>query len=114
MSEVHVCQSCGACCAHFRVSFYWTEADDAPGGRVPVSCTEQFTLHLRCMQGTSQASPRCTALDGEVGQWVACRIYEQRPTPCREVLPGSVQCHSARAAHGLPELHLMAQAQRLA
>jgi len=49
-----------------------------------------------------------------VGQWVACRIYEQRPTPCREVLPGSVQCHSARAAHGLPELHLMAQAQRLA
>jgi hypothetical protein len=28
------CVSCGACCAHFRVSFYWAEADDAPGGIV--------------------------------------------------------------------------------
>jgi Fe-S-cluster containining protein len=104
MSEVNVCQPCGACCAHFRVSFYWAEADDAPGGFVPAALTEQLTPHLRCMQGTSQKAPRCTALDGEVGQWVACRIYENRPTTCHEVMPGSAQCLKARAAHGMPEL----------
>ena len=40
MSEVNVCQPCGACCAHFRVSFYWAEADDAPGGFVPAALTD--------------------------------------------------------------------------
>jgi Fe-S-cluster containining protein len=104
MSEVNVCQPCGACCAHFRVSFYWAEADDTPGGFVPAQLTEQLTPHLRCMQGTSQKAPRCTTLDGEVGQWVACRIYEHRPTPCREVMPGNAQCLKARAAHGMGPL----------
>lgn len=109
MNEVNVCQPCGACCAHFRVSFYWAEADDTPGGFVPVQFTEQLTPHLRCMQGTSQKAPRCTALGGEVGQWVACRIYEHRPIPCREVMPGSAQCLKARAAHGLPALPPLAE-----
>lgn len=104
LSPVNVCQPCGACCAHFRVSFYWAEADDTPGGFVPAQLTEQLTPHLRCMQGTSQKTPRCTALDGQVGQWVACRIYEHRPMPCREVMPGSAQCLKARAAHGMGPL----------
>ena len=33
------CESCGACCAQFRVSFYWSESDAHPGGRVPASLT---------------------------------------------------------------------------
>lgn len=95
------CQSCGACCAHFRVSFYWTEADDAPGGIVPVALTRQLNAHQRCMAGTSSRTPRCAALEGEVGQWVGCRIYAQRPSVCREVTPGDPQCLKARAALGL-------------
>ncbi|HMC13181.1 MAG TPA: YkgJ family cysteine cluster protein [Gallionellaceae bacterium] len=83
MSE-SLCLSCGACCAHFRVSFYWGEADDAPGGHVPAHLTEQVHAHLRCMQGTSSNPPRCVALSGEVGRQVACNIYELRPSPCRE------------------------------
>ena len=34
---VHPCLSCGACCAHFRASFYWAEADDQTPGGVPVA-----------------------------------------------------------------------------
>jgi hypothetical protein len=78
------CQTCGACCASFRVSFYWGEADDAPGGIVPAQLTEAVSPQLRCMKGTASKPVRCIALEGEVGKRVSCRIYAQRPSPCRE------------------------------
>ena len=102
MSSEFDCQTCGACCVYFRVSFYWGEANDAPGGTVPVELTEAIGPLRRCMQGTNAKQPRCVALSGEVGGQVACQIYEQRSTPCREVMPGDSQCLKARAHHGLP------------
>lgn len=95
------CQRCGACCAVFRVSFYWAEADDAPGGTVPVQLTRQVSPHLRCMAGTEAAPVRCVALLGEVGRRVACGIYAQRASTCRGVMPGDAQCRRAREALGL-------------
>jgi uncharacterized protein len=107
--ENQVCLSCGACCAAFRVSFYWAEADDAPGGQVPVALTERLTPHLRCMRGTNSKAPRCEQLLGDVlgGR---CAIYDQRPSPCRELVPYDAaghptpQCQKARATYGLPPL----------
>jgi len=78
------CLSCGACCAYFRVSFYWGESSEAPDGFVPAELTEQVHRHLLCMKGTNNHPPRCVALRGEVGTQVSCAIYENRPTPCRE------------------------------
>lgn len=95
------CQRCGACCAQYRVSFYWAEGDDAPGGHVPVALTQPLNAHLRCMAGTSSRAPRCIALQGEIGANVGCAIYDRRPTPCREVTPGDAQCLRARTAHGV-------------
>lgn len=95
------CQRCGACCAHYRVSFYWAEGDDAPGGHVPVALTEPLTPHLRCMQGTSSGSPHCVALQGQVGVSVGCAIYAQRPSTCHEVQVGDAQCLKSRAHHGV-------------
>ena len=103
MSVISACTECGACCASFRVSFYWAEAEDG-GGTVPVAMTEKVDSFHRCMRGTWSAAPRCTALSGEVGRQVACGIYAQRPSPCREVEQGSAQCQRARARHGLPAL----------
>ncbi|HWU69743.1 MAG TPA: YkgJ family cysteine cluster protein, partial [Pseudoxanthomonas sp.] len=37
---MHPCLSCGACCAIFRVSLHWSEADPEQGGRVPIELTE--------------------------------------------------------------------------
>lgn len=110
MSELsNPCVSCGACCAHFRVSFYWAEADDA-GGPVPTGLTEPLNLLMRNMRGTNSSAPRCVALQGEIGGCVSCGIYEQRPTPCREfTLSGEAGIHNeacdrARARYGLPAL----------
>lgn len=102
MSQPHPCQTCGACCASFRVSFYWAESDEAPGGTVPVALTQAVSPHLLCMQGTHAREPRCVALQGEVGLAVGCRIYPLRPSPCHEVQLGDAQCLKARQRHGLP------------
>ena len=104
------CISCGACCSQFRVSFYWAEADDAPGGRVPAAMTEQVTPHIRAMCGTHPHAVRCVALEGELGRQVSCSIYALRPTPCREFFAWNTDgtanevCTRARAKIGLPEL----------
>lgn len=104
------CMTCGACCAYFRVSFYWAEADDA-GGLVPSHLTEPVTPFLRCMSGTNQRNSRCVALEGEPGQRVSCNIYENRPSPCREFAMSGENgithdaCNRARARYGLVPLY---------
>ena len=100
-ADKHPCLACGACCASFRVSFYWSEGE-ARG--LPAGLTDQVTAWFACMAGTNQGRPRCAALDGAVGAAVSCRVYEQRPSPCREVEPGDEQCVKARQRHGLPAL----------
>lgn len=95
------CQACGACCATFRVSFYWAEADDAPCGTVPVELTQPVSPTLRCMVGTGVKPVRCVALEGELGRHVACRIHPLRSSTCREVQVGDEQCRKARAQRGL-------------
>jgi len=92
------CLRCGACCATYRVSFYWAEAE-AQG--LDARWTESLTPWLACMAGTSKAHPRCAALTGQVGDQVACQVYPSRPQACREVAPGSDQCQRARVRHGL-------------
>ncbi|MEW6678438.1 MAG: YkgJ family cysteine cluster protein [Pseudomonadota bacterium] len=104
------CQQCGACCAYFRVSFYWSEADPFLGGTVPGELTVPISPHFVAMAGTQGAPVRCTALEGTVGEAVACRIYARRASPCRDLEPWDAagqpdeKCTRARAAHGLPPL----------
>jgi uncharacterized protein len=113
-SLINPCISCGACCAQFRVSFYWAEASDTAGDGVPAELTEQITPHLRAMRGTLATPVRCVALDGTVGQQVGCRIYAQRPSTCREFSAWdadgqpSPQCSRARQRIGLPPLPAVA------
>ncbi|ATD66596.1 zinc/iron-chelating domain-containing protein [Luteimonas chenhongjianii] len=105
----HPCLSCGACCAHYRVSMHWMETD-AGGGVVPLASTEPFGGHQVAMRGTWEAQPRCVALDARIGQYSRCTIHPRRPTACRDVAASwengaaSPQCDRARLAHGLPAL----------
>lgn len=104
------CTSCGACCAHFRVSFYGAECDDSPWGTVPVELTESLTHSRQVMKGSNQKKPRCIALEGEIGKCVSCAIHPLRASVCREFPPSwehgihNPDCDRARAAHGLPPL----------
>lgn len=107
---MHPCLTCGACCAVFRVSLHWSEADPEQGGRVPVELTEPLRTHERAMRGTSQANPRCIALDARIGEYSRCTIHDRRPLVCAQVAASlefgerSTQCDRARQAHGLAPL----------
>lgn len=100
-SDANPCLDCGACCAFFRVSFYWAEAE---ANGIPADLTEPINLRFSCMAGTNQRAPHCRALIGDVGQRVGCAIYPQRPNPCREVQAGDAQCNKARAGYGMPAI----------
>lgn len=100
------CVCCGACCATYRVVFAAEELDTA-GGTVPADLVECADGRKAFMRGTAGLAPRCVALQGVIGERVACAIYERRPTPCREFAPeaaagrGDAMCGDARRRHGL-------------
>lgn len=110
------CLHCGACCAYYRVSFYWGETEPTLGGNVPAALVEKVTEFYSCMRGTNQTIPRCVALAGEIGKDVLCTIYPVRSNTCREF--GShwhngfahesaeelARCNKAREAHHLKPL----------
>lgn len=85
MSEINPRMICGAYCAHFRVSFYWTEADDADG-LMPSVLTESLTPFLCRMSGTNQRQSCCAALSDDIGDAVRYTTYESRPSSYRELV----------------------------
>ncbi|QXH35040.1 YkgJ family cysteine cluster protein [Pseudomonas muyukensis] len=109
MSEQNPCMSCGACCGYFRVSFFWGECQSA-GGLVPDDLVVQINPTRVAMIGTDAKPCRCVSLAGEIGTQVACSIYENRSSPCREFEASwengvhNPSCDEARAAYGLPPL----------
>ena len=117
MEPKNPCQTCGACCAHFRISFYWSEADPEMGGTVPADMTQKLDNFRSCMKGTDQKQPRCIALAGTIGEDVNCTIYENRPSPCRDFgvqwTPDALyiveedleRCSRARETWGLPPIN---------
>jgi Fe-S-cluster containining protein len=110
------CVQCGACCAFFRVSFYWEETTLANPQGVPQALTEKLSDFLQCMQGSNRPEPRCIALRGKIGEEVSCAIYAQRSSTCREFglhleqgcldVDGEnlIRCNVARKAWNLPPL----------
>ena len=105
------CLSCGACCAHYRVSLHWSEAEPDLGGGVPRELTVPLRSHEFAMRGTEGGGhPRCIALDADIGRHSRCSIHPVRPQACRDVAASwesgepSPQCDRARAAHGLAPL----------
>ena len=109
---VHPCLSCGACCAYFRVSFYWREAEFLDQqNAVPLALVEDLDSRFRAMKGTNKKHhPSCVALKGRIGKAAKCTIYENRPSPCRDFAASyeygiaNPRCDDARRAHGLPPL----------
>lgn len=83
-NESNPCLHCGACCAHYRVSFYCGEIDTQPLGFVPNAMVSKVTPFIACMKGTESGGGRCAALTGTIGEEIGCSIYTNRPTTCRE------------------------------
>ena len=58
-----------------------------------------------------EGRPRCNALGGEIGKGVACGIYANRPSPCRDFHhsyedggPQEPRCDEARVKAGMKPL----------
>lgn len=83
-NDYNPCLNCGACCSNFRVSFYHGELEGSINGFVPLHYTEKLNPHFAVMIGTNSKKPHCVALEGNVGEKISCKIYANRPTPCRE------------------------------
>ncbi|SRR5690606_3771366 len=105
------CLSCGACCAHFRVSFYCGEIAGEDGNGVPPELVSQAGPLRACMKGTETGGQRCVALRGEIGkEGIHCAIYPKRPSPCRDFPAWEADgtpnpdCQKVRAKFGLPAL----------
>jgi uncharacterized protein len=101
---MNVCQSCGACCASFRVDFHPAELAGGAfswGQGVPVEMTVPVTPSIVRLCGTDASPPRCVALAGELGVAVECTIYDVRPSPCREFDTEHAACKVARQRQGL-------------
>ena len=109
MSDNNLCLTCGACCAYFRVSFFWGECQSA-GGTVPDDSVIAINSTFVAMIGTDRKPARCTALMGSVGEGVRCTMYENRSSSCQgfhaswEQGVHNPHCDAARAAHGLAPL----------
>lgn len=110
MERANPCIGCGACCAYYRVSFYWGEIDEVVPGGFPSEYVEKLNDFRAVIKGTNQPEPRCAALAGEIGKTAHCSIHCVRSSACREFeasyvngLPNE-RCDQARAKYGLEPL----------
>ena len=89
------CQNCAACC---RAAYHSVEVtcDDPMTSRHPDLIQDRG--HYLELQRTGD---RCAALEGPSTGPFACRIYNDRPTTCREFAQGSEHCLTARRRVGL-------------
>ncbi|MBU0730475.1 MAG: YkgJ family cysteine cluster protein [Proteobacteria bacterium] len=103
------CLECGACCASYRVSFYWSEAGEDVSC-VPIELTGQLSHHRAFMLGTNGQNPRCKALMGIIGKKVHCAIHSRRSSVCRNFISSwqdgrpQPDCDKVRARFNLDPL----------
>jgi len=116
------CVRCGACCCNTErnraidyVDYVEVEARDRLRKRGDlmrklVVYNEDREAHMKL-----DREQRCVALSGTVGEKVACKIYEWRPSGCRRVEAGSRECRRARRERGIdPPLRIRRAANRRA
>jgi Fe-S-cluster containining protein len=95
------CQRCGMCCSYFarpgRANGLMLGCSDE---KLPEWLVESYhgSKMLRILP--EPAWPlyhRCAALEGDLGERVSCKAYEERPRMCKEFEPGSAYCMIVRS-----------------
>lgn len=88
------CQSCGACCRAAYDSVTISQRDPVVRRHPALIVVRDTFVELR------RDGDHCAALEND-GARYACRIYDDRPRPCREFTPGKDHCLEARRRVGL-------------
>lgn len=89
------CQKCGACCS-YKWSWPVLKRDKSDASEIP----KEMIRDDYPLMKTDECG-RCIALEGSVGCFVGCRVYEVRPDACKAFKAGSALCLEARAAKGI-------------
>ena len=106
---IHPCQKCGACCSSYRVTFQPSEMLEH-NFNVPTEYAVAISKDAMALRFENPKKLRCSALEGKIGKFVGCKIYENRPSPCRNFKASfedgthNIRCDQARARMRLPAL----------
>ena len=106
------CTECGACCVAPRRYSSYVGLSAADREALSADQAEEYLAH-QLSEPLYGAVARirtkldacgnnvCAALEGKIGERVACAIYAERPEPCRRFEQASAPCILARASAGL-------------
>lgn len=96
------CLTCGACCQSLLCVGVRPSDDVDPElcWEITVQTDEGEIVVDRYVR-RNEETLACIALEGVVGERVACSIYERRPKMCHHFDAGSDRCHAIRRAFGL-------------
>ncbi|MDO9416396.1 YkgJ family cysteine cluster protein [Pararhizobium sp.] len=92
LTEDFDCQTCGACCNYSSEWPRFSLETDEELALIPLEYVAADESGMRCEDN------RCSALDGKIGTFTACKIHPVRPQVCRTCMPGDVECLMARKA----------------
>jgi hypothetical protein len=94
------CQTCGACCREAYHSVTVSRRD--PVIRQHPELIVKRDGYVELARVPTDSGTRCAALGGDgCDTLYSCAIYEQRPTPCRELSRGGTHCLTARRRVGV-------------
>ena len=104
------CEACGACCCNSEPNQHHAFRDYVEVTSSDVLWKRQdklFSLAVLNAVGETHLKlvgkeQRCVGLAGKVGEKVGCTLYALRPTPCRDLQAGSVECLERRREKKLP------------
>lgn len=85
------CQSCGACCSHYKLIDLYS---DDPNFRYLVDLGLVEAIEGGGFSMKMDANRRCIALTGNVGEQTSCSVYDHRPESCRSFERGSDRCRN--------------------
>lgn len=108
-TEIPECLSCGACCASLICVGVRPGEDGDRSDQWEIVSDSDEGLVVDVFLKRDHETLACIALDGVVGETVACRIYESRPSMCHHFEAGSDRCHAIRRAYGLEPFMSLAE-----
>jgi Fe-S-cluster containining protein len=91
------CLTCGACC-YGPEEYVAVSGTDLHG--ISVRTQSRFVVKRRDRMFLKMLHGHCAALHARQGHF-SCRMYAERPTPCRVVEPGGRECLDARRRHSI-------------
>ena len=99
------CQTCGVCCDHDPIVPTDLHESERLGVYVEITDDSETNVVVDRIVTRDFAAGHCAHLEGDLGRFVGCGVYDRRPDVCRDFEAGSDRCREYRRMYGLePQL----------